>query len=210
MKKVQRLGVDGVEENKQQLDDISLASVWQSFGIFIIAGYVLLLLFFGEGRFSYLQTMWEAENVLLDIGFGVLIGVLFTGTIALLYYFTSLSMPDNQYTKLIKKMLYKKYGVFTIAFGAGISEEILFRGALLGIGMKYMETFWALLVVSLIFMALHIPQYKGNIWVHVIVFGMGMVLGWLFIETGALWAPIAAHTAYNGCISLLMKRQGRE
>lgn len=196
-----------MEENKKLPDDITLTSVWKSFGLFVIIAVIIIFVFHGEGRLHYIKQLWLTDAVYIDIVVGVFIGVGFTGLIALLYYLTNLSLPRNEYTRLIKKMLYKKYGIFTIAFGAGVSEEILFRGAILGLLILYIGASPALLIVSFIFMALHIPQYKGNVIIHAIVFGMGMVLGGLFIWTEALWAPVAAHVTYNGLMAHLMKKQ---
>ncbi|WP_158735988.1 CPBP family intramembrane glutamic endopeptidase [Alteribacillus sp. YIM 98480] len=196
-----------MEENKKLPDDITLTSVWKSFGLFVVIAIVLIFIFHGEGRLAYLQQWWLTNAALVEILIGTMIGIGFTGLVVLLYYFTNLSLPRNEYTRLIKKMLYKKYGIFTIAFGAGVSEEILFRGTILGLLIMYIGAAPALLIVSFIFMALHIPQYKGNVFIHVIVFGMGMVLGGLFIWTEALWAPIAAHVTYNGLMAHLMKKQ---
>ncbi|MFB4162881.1 lysostaphin resistance A-like protein [Alteribacillus sp. JSM 102045] len=198
-----------MEENKKLPDDITLTSVWKSFGLFVVVGIVIILIFHGEGRIAHLQQLWLTDAAFMEILIGAGVGVGFTGLITLLYYLTNLSLPRNEYTRLIKRMLYKKYGIFTIAFGAGISEEILFRGAILGVLMNYFGAVPALVVVSIVFMALHIPQYKGSVFIHVIVFGMGMVLGGLFIWTEALWAPIAAHVTYNGLTAWLMKKQNQ-
>ncbi|WP_091586804.1 CPBP family intramembrane glutamic endopeptidase [Alteribacillus bidgolensis] len=204
---MEKSGADQLEEDKKLPNDITLTSVWKSFSLFVIIAMIIIIVFHGEGRLTYIKHLWLSDAVHIDIVVGGFIGVGFTGLIVLLYYLTNLSLPKNEYTRLIRKMLYKKFGIFTIAFGAGFSEEILFRGAILGLLIMYIGAAPALLIVSFIFMALHIPQYKGNIFIHVIVFGMGMILGGLFIWTEALWAPVAAHVTYNGLMARLMKKQ---
>nr|WP_275899512.1 CPBP family intramembrane glutamic endopeptidase [Bacillus piscicola] len=104
-------------------------------------------------------------------------------------------------------MVFKKYGIVTIAFGAGVSEELLFRGALQGVLTVYIGSVPALLLIAGVFMILHIPQYKGSAFIHTLVFVMGLILGGLFIWSGSLWAPIAAHVTYNGCLAYILKKK---
>lgn len=108
---------------------------------------------------------------------------------------------------MIIHIVKKKYGIATISVGAGVSEEILFRGALLGVLASYFSPIFSLFVVSIIFMVLHIPQYKGSFIIHLVIFFMGLGLGGLFLWTKALWAPMTAHAVYNGLLSLLMKKE---
>ncbi|RSL32307.1 CPBP family intramembrane metalloprotease [Salibacterium salarium] len=188
-------------------EDISLQAIWRSFGVFIAVAFLLILAFMGENRFQYVQEIWSISEFFFEIILGATLGMGFTVLVTLLFYIRWISFPENEYTRLIKKMLYKRNGLFTIAFGAGVSEELLFRGAILGVATNYVGNLTALFLVSLLFMALHIPQYKGSIVIHIVVFVMGIMLGWLFLWTGTLWAPIAAHTIYNGAVSWLMKKK---
>ncbi|SFE71587.1 CPBP family intramembrane glutamic endopeptidase [Alteribacillus iranensis] len=196
-----------MENNKKPtVDEISLVSIWKSFGLFVVCGVLIILLFYPEGRLGYLITLWEVnQRTWIEIIVGLSVGGLFAFFVAFLYQLNKLSLPNNIYTQLIKNILHKKYGVLTIAVGAGVSEEILFRGALLGVLLSYVGMVPALLIVSVIFMALHIPQYKGNAVIHLIVLMMGAGLGILFIWSEALWAPIAAHIIYNAIVAVMMK-----
>ena len=90
--------------------------------------------------------------------------------------------------------------VAVIAAGAGIGEELLFRGAL--------QPEIGLLPASLVFGALHTGG-RGTLafgcWVAV----MGAALGWLAIATGGLLAPILAHALYDAA-ALVYLRWGRD
>ncbi|SFM06982.1 CPBP family intramembrane glutamic endopeptidase [Salibacterium qingdaonense] len=185
-------------------DDMPLGTVWKSFAFLAASAVILILIFNGP---EYLWNLWSLDNAVLETAAGAGAGIVFAVVVIGLYHVSVIKLPDNLYIRLIEQLAAKKYGLFTIAVGAGISEEILFRGALLGITAGYTGETAALLLVSLLFMALHIPQYKGNVLIHIIVFMMGAVLGVLFLRTGALWAPIAAHAVYNAALTWLMRKR---
>ncbi|MFD2705138.1 CPBP family intramembrane glutamic endopeptidase [Salibacterium lacus] len=185
-------------------DDLPLKTIWKSFAFLAAAAVILILLFYGP---EYFWNLWSLDNAVQETAAGAGAGILFAGVVTGLYRVSAIKLPDNLYIRLIERLAAKKYGLFTIAVGAGVSEEMLFRGAFLGIAAGYTGETAALLLVSLLFMALHIPQYKGNMLIHVIVFMMGAVLGLLFLRTGALWAPIAAHAVYNAALTWLMRKR---
>lgn len=186
--------------------DISLKDIWISFLLFVLAGYAVLFFLFGFSSGAYIASLFTMESIVAEILTGTGAGLLSAGVLLALYKWTSLEFPDNQYTALIQSLLQKKYGVTTIAAGAGISEEFLFRGVLLGVLALYIGSMPALIIVSALFMLVHIPQYKGSIAAHAVVLCIGLLLGGLFLLFGTLWAPIAAHAVYNGVLGLTMKR----
>ncbi|MFB5663427.1 lysostaphin resistance A-like protein [Alteribacillus sp. HJP-4] len=186
-------------------EDVTLQAVWKSFGLFVLVGILIILMFYNEGRIEHLLDVWSIDNFVLFASTGLIIGGLFASFTIAVYKMTELQLPDNDYTRIIKDLLHKKFGIMTIAVGASVAEEVLFRAALLGVLALYIGEVPALFLVALIFMALHIPQYKGSLLIHFIVFFMGVVLGLLFLWTGTLWAPIIAHGVYNAIIAVLMK-----
>ena len=86
--------------------------------------------------------------------------------------------------------------VFVVGFLAGLSEEILFRGAMLRtmqdsrLGIH--TVVWA---VAIIFSAFHF-QFYGFIPRMV----LGVWLGYLLVWTRCLWVPILAHTLNNSTV----------
>ncbi|SFP75152.1 CPBP family intramembrane glutamic endopeptidase [Salibacterium halotolerans] len=185
-------------------DDLPLGTVWKSFAFLAAAAALLMLLFQGP---EYMRNLWSLDHVLQEAAAGAGAGIVFAAVVLGLYAVSAIKLPDNVYIRLIERLAAKKYGLFTIAVGAGVSEEFLFRGALLGMTAGFTGETPALLLISLLFMALHIPQYKGSILIHVIVFMMGVVLGLLFLRTEALWAPVAAHAVYNAVLTWFMKKR---
>ena len=89
--------------------------------------------------------------------------------------------------------------VFVVGFMAGLSEEMLFRGAMqrtmqdsrLGIHAVVWTT-------AIIFSAIHM-QFYGFIPRMV----LGVWLGYLLVWTRSLWVPIIAHTLNNSTVVLM-------
>jgi membrane protease YdiL (CAAX protease family) len=80
----------------------------------------------------------------------------------------------------------------TLVIIAPISEEILFRGYLLGKLRKYVPVWAAVLVTSLLFGIVH---FEWNVGVD--VFALSIVLCILRIQTGRLWPSILLHMIKN-------------
>ena len=83
--------------------------------------------------------------------------------------------------------------ILAIGLAAGIGEEVLFRGlaqAAVGIAVTPLA---GLVVASVLFAVLHLvtPTYA------VLAGLMGAYLGWVFLATGTLLAPIVVHAAYD-------------
>ncbi|MCA9179288.1 MAG: CPBP family intramembrane metalloprotease [Planctomycetales bacterium] len=81
-----------------------------------------------------------------------------------------------------------------VSLGAGIGEELLFRGLIQdGLGQLWGSPLLALLAASVLFGAVH--------WLNTTYFlfatGMGLVFGALWIWTGSLVAPIVMHAVYD-------------
>lgn len=75
---------------------------------------------------------------------------------------------------------------------APVSEEILFRGFILA-GLAFtLGRVSGALISSVLFSAVHI-----DIDVMPPIFVFSMLLAWLYIRTGSIWPPIAAHALNN-------------
>ena len=84
--------------------------------------------------------------------------------------------------------------LFIIAVLPGLFEELFFRG-----GLQNLFTRWfrnpvaAILLSAFIFSAFHFEfsDFLGR-------FFLGIVLGWVFYQTGNIWINIIMHAAFNG------------
>lgn len=83
---------------------------------------------------------------------------------------------------------------------APILEEIFFRGIIVrGFAENYSNA-KAIVVSALLFGLIHM-----NPWQAIGAFGGGLVLAWLYIETGSLIPCIYAHAFYNGFPEILLR-----
>ena len=82
---------------------------------------------------------------------------------------------------------------------APVAEELLFRGVLLGWMRGWAGPRWALLASTAVFGLLHLPYGWGAVPITV----YGAALGWTYLRSGGLGAPILLHTAINGLATLL-------
>ena len=82
-----------------------------------------------------------------------------------------------------------------IVVATSVAEEVIWRGFVLFRLVLPIGPVFALLVATLGFSLAHLhPGGRTRAWVHG---GTGLVLGVVFLATGALLAPIIAHVSYN-------------
>jgi membrane protease YdiL (CAAX protease family) len=80
-----------------------------------------------------------------------------------------------------------------LVLAAPISEELLFRGLLLGRFRAHGYLASGTILSAVIFMLVHGDPRKFPY-----LFGGGLLLGWLYHRTNSLWPPIALHALNNG------------
>jgi len=79
-----------------------------------------------------------------------------------------------------------------VGLAGPLIEEVFFRGFLLAALVQPLGVFRAAVVASAVFAAAH-----ASIAVVVPLFLTGLLLSWLYLRTGSLWPPFAAHAAQN-------------
>lgn len=86
--------------------------------------------------------------------------------------------------------------LLVVGFMAGLSEELLFRGAMLRTMQDSRLAPHAIVwIVAIIFSAIHVQFY--GFFPRML---LGAWLGYLFVWTRSLWAPIIAHTLNNSAV----------
>lgn len=86
--------------------------------------------------------------------------------------------------------------VFVVGFLAGLSEEMLFRGAMLRTMQdSRLGTHAVVWIVAIVFSAIHMQFY--GFFPRMII---GLWLGYLLVWTRCLWVPIIAHTLNNSTV----------
>lgn len=89
--------------------------------------------------------------------------------------------------------------VAVVGFMAGLSEEILFRGAMLRTMQDSRLGDHAVVwIVAIVFSAIHL-QFYGFLPRMI----LGLWLGYLLVWTRSLWVPIIAHTLNNSTVVVL-------
>lgn len=88
--------------------------------------------------------------------------------------------------------------IFTVGLGAGINEEILFRGVLFRIVEEGLGTWIALLVSALAFGAIHLGNPNATAWSGLaIAIEAGILFGLVYHVTRSLWVCMGLHAAWN-------------
>ncbi len=86
------------------------------------------------------------------------------------------------------------FALIVIALAPAIFEEILFRGALQQLMVKWTRNVWVgIIITSIIFSAIHMSYYG-----FLARFALGLVLGFMFYYSKSLWTSILAHFINNG------------
>ena len=88
--------------------------------------------------------------------------------------------------------------LLVVGLGAGLGEEILFRGVLFRIVEEGLGTWWSLAVSALFFGAVHVGNPGATLWSSTaIAIEAGILLGLLYHVTRSLWICAGMHLAWN-------------
>lgn len=127
-----------------------------------------------------------------EFGVGFLIGAaLFTVTIGIIWALGDYAVIGvNYWTAMLAPL--------ALSVGAGVLEEILFRGVIFRITEQWIGSWGALAVSSLLFGAGHLANPHATLTSALaIALEAGVLLGAVFMLTRRLWLPIGLHAAWN-------------
>jgi membrane protease YdiL (CAAX protease family) len=152
---------------------------------------------------------WRTNSLGLDIAIGVVSATFVLVAIAALSIFLFAMDPDlsrtEQTRKAIESTVPRMSIPATIAtmFLVAVWEETLFRGFLLTRLHAIAKRWWlAIPIGAVIFASLH--GYQGKLSM-VLISGLGVVLGGLFVWRKSLVPCIVCHTLFNLVMMLLMR-----
>lgn len=104
-------------------------------------------------------------------------------------------LPDPTYLEAYAGILAEFdgiWGLLVISLVPGICEELLFRGAVLGLLRRSYPLWTAIVLQAAAFAVLHVLAVRLPY-----TFALGLIFGLLVARTGSLWPAIAAHIAHN-------------
>jgi uncharacterized protein len=154
-----------------------------------LLAYLLLVRFVERRAVTELTPL----RLLPDGAAGTAIGLLlFSTVVGMLYllgsYHVTGSNPDAPWVPAL----------LMVGLGAGIGEEILFRGVLFRIVEEGLGTWWALLISALFFGAVHIANPGATLWSSAaIAIEAGLLFGMLYHVTRSLPICMGVHAAWN-------------
>ncbi|MFI4959082.1 MAG: CPBP family intramembrane glutamic endopeptidase [Lysobacterales bacterium] len=150
----------------------------------------LLLVHFVEHR---PVTELTPRRLLPDGATGTVAGLLlFSAVIGVLYLLGSYHVTGtNPNAPWIPALL-------MVGLGAGIGEEIMFRGVLFRIVEEGLGSWWALLISALFFGAVHIGNPGATLWSSAaIAIEAGLLFGLIYHVTRSLPLCMGVHAAWN-------------
>ncbi|MGH2571499.1 MAG: CPBP family glutamic-type intramembrane protease, partial [bacterium] len=106
-----------------------------------------------------------------------------------------LPVPED-FTKLFGEgfeQLSKPALFFLVAFSTAVCEELVFRGAFLGLLRRTGTTRAAVLASSAVFAVIHLSVFR-----LVPTFLLGLAMAVLVVRTGSLFPAVLYHMTYNG------------
>ena len=101
-------------------------------------------------------------------------------------------VPPSLPHELLGEGVVRILSIAGVGLAGPLIEEVFFRGFLLAALVKPLGTVRAAVVASAVFSAAHV-----SIPVVIPLFVTGLLLSWLYLRTGSIWPPFAAHAAQN-------------
>lgn len=201
--------------NQDNVNIIKLLQIVQSTGLFLVPPFLLGYLF-ENNSFKYLKL--KTNPSLLPV---VITGIIMIAGIPLINFLASVNaqmkLPEflsgvEEWMKMkeieaqaITDAFFKVntlpgffVNVLMIAIIPAFGEELLFRGVIQRIFKDWTKNIhWAIFITAFLFSAMHM-QFYG----FIPRFIMGLFFGYLFVWSGSIWLPIAAHFI-NNCFAVL-------
>ncbi|MGM1046062.1 MAG: CPBP family intramembrane glutamic endopeptidase [Bacillota bacterium] len=183
-------------EPHQLNDRLLLINLYLTQGLTLIVGLIWIL-FQNRNPFQLLALPSNGQFALWGLGLAL--------SMFLIDMILSRIVPENSMDDGgINEMLFRKrpvWHIVIIAFIVSVCEELLFRGAI----QHAFGPYWT----SILFALIHVRYLKHWIptgWVFLSSYG----LGYIYIESGTLWAPIICHFAIDLISGMVIRFRRKE
>jgi uncharacterized protein len=151
-------------------------------------------------KYSFREMLgwkWGKFNGLQTFGY---MAVIVVGFFALAYLLTNIfGDSENQLTEILKSSNTAVYTIaFMATFTAPLVEEVIYRGILYSAFQRTFGVGLAVVIVTLLFAGVHIPQYWGSTATIIMICLLSLVLTLIRVKTDNLLPCIVLHTVLNG------------
>jgi hypothetical protein len=153
---------------------------------------------------------WDTARLGQELALGVALGLILTGALNVGGRLAERRWgPEALSTKLLQCILpidrEEWIGVLLALLPAAALEELLFRSLPLG-GLAWLvPPWWLLWPLALLFGVLHWPQGGWGVLGTTLA---AVLFSLLFLATGSLWAPLAAHYTLNVAQLVIARQSG--
>lgn len=186
----------------------SVAALSYGFSLLVAIGAPWLI----RRRRTTLQTMGMQRLVKFsDIVLAPVAAIIYLVASGLLVYLVTILAPGFDMTQAqevgFDGLTYRYEYILafiTLVVLAPVAEEMLFRGYLYGKLRQVASSWVTILIVSVLFAALHLPAEQLQWNVAVDVFALSVVLSFLREKTGSIWAGVLLHMMKNGLAFYLL------
>jgi len=165
----------------------------------------LLVRMYEESRLSAFGMAWgksSGRELLLGIAGGA-------GSAAAIFLFALITRmarlevaPASSGSSLARSLIDVAFILVVIAFGA-VGEELMFRGYAFQLMVRTMGEFAAVLPIAVLFGVAHLGNRDVTPMAIFNTVAWGILLGYAFLLTRALWLPIGLHYGWNAAMPVL-------
>jgi hypothetical protein len=151
-----------------------------------------LAIWYGSGRDPWAFVRWEADDVVVAaLTGGALVGSMLA-IAAAFPRFVEWAAGQQRFL-FAHGRRYRPAHILLLSIGAGVGEEALFRGGLQTFAADHLPAWAAILVVSLLFTAVHL----GSRGVSAFIFVYSLAFGIVYHFTGSLVGVMLAHMLFD-------------
>lgn len=190
----------------QQQEVIKASHLILSFSIIGVIALFLICIWKRKDTFDYLGRLFNVENIWSNLAIGGGLGILLAIVALALVKWTGTKIPGED-NESLKELMKRPDGAILIGVLPGIFEELLFRGFLVPFILSFTNAIWAVIITTIIFWGIHVPQYKNKVILNLNVIMLSVITSVLLIKTETLWAPIFVHVVYNYLVTLAVQKK---
>jgi hypothetical protein len=116
--------------------------------------------------------------------------------------------PETQLDQLINSSYMARLVTAILAVSTGpLVEELIYRGVLYSAFQRVVGMFWSVVLVSLLFTAVHVYQYYKNFGVIAVIAVLSVSLTLVRARTGKLLPSFVMHVVFNGIQAIFLVLQ---